>query len=1342
MTSVDPRVGELLARIAREAEDSGGRGFTLQSALDALRQAARGEDLAPVRNVAREQVDLARESFGTAVRTLSQLASRLDELAVIAAPRGERAKSLAPDEGGGLTAWARELARALVDGNLADFTSLGSAGGPALRGLPRLRTLAVDATSALAEKRWLDAAPLVRILAAVLTQDGKADTADRELVASLLVLLARIELFVTGDHGAAREWYKRALQQAPDSGLPHAFRSAWLAREGEYSRGIRRARRAIELSPRRPEGHVALGMCAEGQDVAGAGRYYDRAVETVWDDVDPLRSLLGLLAPAPNSLLLRFAERSAKESDRAEQALTALELVGPQGTPADPSRGARGVGAADEAARDAALAPVEALRFHLHKDQGRLCEAAAVLRTGAESLDWESDPESVERLLREALRLDPESAAARWTLADLLRWRSYAIDPQFVCGPVAREAQRLWNEAAELDPVQEHNAWVLHMRAGIAEQLGRLPGEDRAQWLWRAVLDIEHGLLLGSGSPMAYTLLCRFLGLLAQPALALEAGDAALELDPTYEAARQERLLVLANTGQWDPALRLLDQLADDSFADVIRAFVLSRTGEVERALELLEKALAETKMQPWQLELRSFCLRELGQREAAERDLAEVWDQRDPDRREDTLSFASAGYRLGHYAAAAELVRPLVGDSLSGPEAARITGCCLLARGEIEIGLDLVADGLSRARSAFEVAEFVRHHLRPLADRAVVPEAPPGLADALLPIESLVDRARTRLITPRTAAGELEEALAAHTSSDTSRQHSAAAPAWSSLAIAAIHARRAGTSGQWRVAGQAYRRLLVGPPPFPAAHLGLRRAIDALGVVADEALQAGDPAPADSACSDALELLAGLPDEGAERFRGLHLRRSLAAIERGDLTVLETELVAAVLGGADEPVPEHPLADAGEEVGRATRELLRDPAHYWAVYSAWSELAVRGRPEIRIALGAAIPQLEGWVQSLLERPSAYADPASIGPVAPVVVELGAGLIPENTAADAWTLLGEHIPAVRRRVVDATGVPVPGWRLWGPAELPDNGYLLRLDEIPAASGQLPPASWYCDVPAGDLATRGIPEDALTPARDPVSGSQTCWARLPDRADVPADPAQVHEASVWLVRHVEAVLRADLSALLNVDAVQQMLAQPPWRAVTPSEPDPDDEGDTVLPDPILPVFTTLPDENTWLRFARLLRELAREHVPLVDWPALLQAAVGRPLALPDLGEALAELRQVVRERLPGNGPEVHRVRVPLAWETQAAHADPAGKLQWQLSLDRTARDLQRIVAYVGERQPQPVALVVRSVPLRPQVRRMCEASLPDVPVLAEAELCRPDELARLPELPLASEAIGA
>ena len=193
------------------------------------------------------------------------------------------------------------------------------------------------------------------------------------------------------------------------------------------------------------------------------------------------------------------------------------------------------------------------------------------------------------------------------------------------------------------------------------------------------------------------------------------------------------------------------------------------------------------------------------------------------------------------------------------------------------------------------------------------------------------------------------------------------------------------------------------------------------------------------------------------------------------------------------------------------------------------------------------------------------------------------------------------------------------------------------------------------------------------------------------------------------------MRANLAAFLDVQAVDGLIEPDPGIADDAFSPEAADALEVPTVDRLVRVVTLLPDVRSRLRFARLLRELVRDGVPVNGWLEILDAAQGEPLAEEHLDAAVRKLRWQRRAKLPGNQPGVHRFSLPPGWE-EALTGSGVPAAPASVSQDKLAT----IVAYVAA-QEGPAALVTGSAERQPLLRRLLAADLPNLQVLAVDEL---------------------
>jgi flagellar biosynthesis component FlhA len=199
-----------------------------------------------------------------------------------------------------------------------------------------------------------------------------------------------------------------------------------------------------------------------------------------------------------------------------------------------------------------------------------------------------------------------------------------------------------------------------------------------------------------------------------------------------------------------------------------------------------------------------------------------------------------------------------------------------------------------------------------------------------------------------------------------------------------------------------------------------------------------------------------------------------------------------------------------------------------------------------------------------------------------------------------------------------------------------------------------------------------------------------------------DIACWEEPLVFVVGHLEAVLRQNLANFLGIQEVENMLQN--WGK---------SEEDAAL------IQQALPDEAARHRFARLLRALVREQVPITSWKKILISA--QDSGLDNLANAIRAARLRLKSELPGNAPPTRHFQLPSDW----GHTVNS----WLKYEDGTSyfaapgEQVHRFLLMLGDLLQSDetiAALVVDNPEVRPYMRRLIEWRFPYVTVLSMEE----------------------
>jgi type III secretion protein V len=428
--------------------------------------------------------------------------------------------------------------------------------------------------------------------------------------------------------------------------------------------------------------------------------------------------------------------------------------------------------------------------------------------------------------------------------------------------------------------------------------------------------------------------------------------------------------------------------------------------------------------------------------------------------------------------------------------------------------------------------------------------------------------------------------------------------------------------------------------------------------------------------------------------------RYTLLAIGDGLVSQVPALLLAVSAGIAVTRVAAEEEGDSlGVEIGR---QLLADPAALGAVAALLTGLALApGLPAAPFlalagaaALGARRAARRVTPRAPAEAPPAD-DPAALA-ASPVVLCLGDDLLALARGDAAFE--GEGLRGVRERLLADLGVPAPPIALRGGGA--PGGWVLLVDEVPAASGRAPAGEVVALAPADELALAGIGGAAET---DPLTGRPATRISAAD-AGRAAALAEVRGPLAVVLAGCEGALLRAAHLLVGVQEAQALLD-----GLEASAPALVREASRQLP-PVL--------------LAEVLRRLVEEGVsvrPLRTILAALLEAGGPSRGAAALAESARRgLRRHIGHRCAGDGPLVAllvdprvevAVRDALAGEALALDPAVAAAL-----LDALAREVE------GHDAP-PVVLA--SADVRRALRALLAPRFPRVVVLAYEEL--PPEL---------------
>jgi tetratricopeptide (TPR) repeat protein len=1160
-----------------------------------------------------------------------------------------------------------------------------------------------------------------------------------ELRGLVLIVAARACLRAKLDVGEAAKRVDRAAELLPDDGRVCAACGDYLmAREsvvqyiaqisndveGEAPPELEAARKnyeeAIELSPNEPAGHIGLGgMHQQLQLWDDADDHYALAVDAARsrasiDGIDD--ALARLLAPVNGNLFLQLARMLRREGPEAALAAIdrALEL------------GVEHAGAAPQRL-------AHRMRAEILEALDRRSDAAEALDDAASGFLEREEPELARECLRRAIELAPQRVGTYWVLADTLRLcaqRATGIDASVT---LLDEARGIWTAGSRIRLPNADDAWAYTVHGVILDQLARSSSENARELFWEAAVNIERGLILQPWSANPYCQLSRYYRALRLSASALDASAACVEKGAGSDWAWEERVIVLSSTTRTDDARAALASregiTREPAFwYDAVRAYLAFHDEKIDEALPLIDRALETAPSDAcWCLELRAACHRRRGDAAKARADYEAIWNRYSPGARENRDNFALAAYAL-RLPEATALLTDLLKDPANAP------------RAKMFLGLESLRAGNLGAQAS--IAEAVRdsdatelHGLLWLELPDLEHGKPDG--DPLLAVtRGLREDAAARLATidDATAMGELESVL----------QESSEGPTTSQWIGAMMGFARLSGENAPLDRLRMYRELQRRAPHVEEANAGFAQALVALEDKARSAVHDGHASDASDMLSAALRMIetddatTTRPIEDALATALVHAGRSTEAApyleklleHQNDAKVPSDQARAEArlgyarfdTGAKDEAhrrfaralelLLDTGIDAAGQSLGETCRELVADLPHYWSLDAFLAEQTRGASQEITDGVAAARAALDTYVATRLEMDR---QDERLRVVSPIVIEVARAIVPDDAAAAP--LLQAYLPDMRERVRAEMGVRVPGVRIRGDdGVLPDDSYVIMLDEVPVVPGRIVAHSQYCPETIDRLAALGISRDKLVAADNPVTGGPGCWVD-DEEADRVLDAGLTlwPDSRLYMIGHVEGVMRANLVYLLGVQEVENMIDE--WR---------NDEGLASLID------AALPDSAARFRFGRMLQALVKERVPITNTRALLETMLERAPEEHDVTARVAAARLRLRETLPGNEPATTHVALSDGLEALVRSWiwHRGGRTFCAIPPEETQELLDSVRALVGQYEISHIALLVADASVRPFVRRIIELEFPRLAVLAR------DELVRGPQTPSA------
>jgi hypothetical protein len=322
--------------------------------------------------------------------------------------------------------------------------------------------------------------------------------------------------------------------------------------------------------------------------------------------------------------------------------------------------------------------------------------------------------------------------------------------------------------------------------------------------------------------------------------------------------------------------------------------------------------------------------------------------------------------------------------------------------------------------------------------------------------------------------------------------------------------------------------------------------------------------------------------------------------------------------------------------------------------------------------------------------------------VTPIVVELSDALVPfVDQKADGGLFLDQLIPAMKQRVLEGMGVPVPGIRARPNSSLPPGSFSVQVDEVPVLTSFIGIDTWVEVIPTEPAR---VFEDQLTDVH-PLTGERGMWRLKPDEDEGEPDTGEgvggVARMSTpqHLVHLIELVVRRHLKRWLTLDDVRTLVER--WA-------EHDERG---------LVQSTLAGDRASERLAWVLHALVDDGVPITDWTEILTGIQDAGGITRRTSALVRAARARLADRLPRADSATRVIDVPPDYEERlVARVGPHHGDEDRVAQLELMHWLRGIVASLGP----AVSLVTRTDEGREAVAALVRPQYRLITTLTHAE----------------------
>lgn len=319
----------------------------------------------------------------------------------------------------------------------------------------------------------------------------------------------------------------------------------------------------------------------------------------------------------------------------------------------------------------------------------------------------------------------------------------------------------------------------------------------------------------------------------------------------------------------------------------------------------------------------------------------------------------------------------------------------------------------------------------------------------------------------------------------------------------------------------------------------------------------------------------------------------------------------------------------------------------------------------------------------------------------PLMIDVDAAL---QTSVDP-NLLNDKLIEARRALYMELGVPFPGIKLRFTPSRTDGSYLILLQEVPSAEGELKPDYYFVREAEDNLSMFGI---AFEGGKNFLPGLTTLWVRRTAREELIKSGVAYMEAAEILVYHLSFLLKRNADGFIGIQETFTIMKE-----MEASFPELVKESQRVLPlQRITDILKRLVSEEISIRDMRTILEALIEWGQVEKDPVMLAEYVRSNLS-----------RQISYKFSGGqNILPAYLLSSDLEETIRSAIRQTSSGSYLALDPDVSQNIVAQIKSTVGELVPQAqTPVLVTATDVRRYLRKLIEVELYELPVLSYQEL---------------------